>query len=170
MRETGLGLVGTHLCLTGLAPLAPPAAAHEGRRHPVADRPASHLGAYRDDDTDQLVTGDVRECYPVVMSCPCVPVTATETGRVHFDDHAPGRWRRIGDRPDVDRTTELLEHRCAHEAILPRASAASRPNSWYPQMLRSNGDVVDTLIDRLSPVIHDQPSSHPRSARLLITG
>jgi hypothetical protein len=78
-----------------------------------------HFGAHRDDHADQLVTGDVRECYPVVMACPCVPVTATETGGVHLDNHAPGRWRRIGDRPDVHRTTELLEDRRAHEVIVP---------------------------------------------------
>ena len=126
VRETGLGLIGTHLCLTVLAPLAPPAAAHERRRHPVADRPPSHLGADRDDDADQLVTGNVRKCYPVVMAGPCVPVTTAETGRVHLDDHAAGRRRRIGDRPDVHRTTELFEHRRTHEAIL-RHSLAWRP-------------------------------------------
>src|SRR5882757_9772888 len=127
MREPGLGLVGADLCLTVLAPLAPPAAADEGGGHPVADTPASYLGAHRGDDADQFVTGHVRECHPVVMACPRVPVAAAETGRVHLDDHAPWRWRRIGDRDDVHRITELLEHRRAHEAIVSHVAAASRP-------------------------------------------
>jgi hypothetical protein len=55
-----------------------------------------------------------------------MPVTATETGGVHLDDHAPRRWRRIGDRADVHRTTELLEDSRAHAAIVPRSATPGR--------------------------------------------
>jgi hypothetical protein len=71
------------------------------------------------------VPRDVRECHPVVMPGPRVPVAATKTGGVHLEDHTPGRWRRIGDRPYVHRTTELLEDHCSHEAIVPRLSTGA---------------------------------------------
>ena len=124
MGETGLGLVGTHLCLTGLAPLTPAAAAHERRGHPLTDRPPPHLGADRDDHPDQFVSWDVWERHPVVVPGPRVPVTAAETGGVHLHDHAPRRWHRVVDRADIHRTTELLEDHRAHEAIVPLASTA----------------------------------------------
>jgi hypothetical protein len=62
------------------------------------------------------VTWNVWEMYRVVMPGPCMPVTATQTGTVHLHDDAPGRWCRIGDRPDLHRTTELLEDNSAHKA------------------------------------------------------
>jgi hypothetical protein len=112
--ESRLRLVRTHLCLTVSTPLAGAAAAHERRCDSIADRPPSHLGTHRGHDADQLVTGNMGKCHAVVVPGPCVPVAAAETGRVHLDDHAPWRRRRIGDRSDIDRTTELLEDDRAH--------------------------------------------------------
>ena len=125
--ETRLGLVRTHLCLTVSAPLAGAAAAHERCGDSVADRPPSYLGAHRGHDADQLVTGNVGKRHPVVVPGPCVPVAATETGGVHLDDHAPWRRRRIGDRSDIHRTTELLEDHRAHEAIMPALTCPLPP-------------------------------------------
>ena len=116
MCETRLSLVRTDLRLTVQAPLARATAAYERCGDSVADRPSSYVGAHCGHYADQLVTWNVWERYPVVMPGPCMPITATKTGTVHLHDDAPRRWCRIGDRPDIHRTTELLEHNCAHEA------------------------------------------------------
>lgn len=116
MCETRLGLVRTYLCLTVQAPLARAAAAYERCCDSVPDRPPSYVGANRSHYANQLVTRDVWQSDPVVMSGPCMPVTATKTGGVHLDHYAPRRWGRIGDGTDVDRTTELLENDSAHQA------------------------------------------------------
>jgi hypothetical protein len=65
------------------------------------------------------VTRNVRERHPVVVTGPGMPVTSAEARGVHLHDHSPWRGHRIGDRPDVDRTAELLEHHGAHELIIP---------------------------------------------------
>ena len=53
-----------------------------------SDRPSSYVCARRSYDADQLVTWNVWEIYPVVVSGPCMPVTATKTGAVHLHDNA----------------------------------------------------------------------------------
>jgi len=120
--ETRLGLLRTHLRLSVHAPLARAAAAHEWCGYTVADAPSSYFGAHRGDNSDELVTGNVWERYPVVMPGPRVPVTPTKTGSAHFNDHPSRRWCRIGDGPDNHRTTELLKYRSAHEAKSARRS------------------------------------------------
>jgi hypothetical protein len=116
MGEARLSLVRTYLGLTVQAPLAPATAAHERCGDPVPDRPSTYVGAHGGNYADQLVAWNVREMYPVVVPGPCMPVTATKTGTVHLHDDAPRRWCRIGNRPDIHRTTELLEDNSAHEA------------------------------------------------------
>jgi hypothetical protein len=114
VRETWLALVRTHLSLSVQAPLAGAAAAHERCRDSVAHRPSSYVGAHRSYHADQLVTRNVGKMYAVVVTGPRMPVTSTKTGFVHLDDHACGRWRRIGDCPDVYRTTEFVEDNRSH--------------------------------------------------------
>jgi hypothetical protein len=61
----------------------------------------------------------VWQWHPAVVPGPRVPVAVTKPRGVDLDDHAIRRRRRIGDRPDVDRSAELLEDDSAHELIVP---------------------------------------------------
>jgi hypothetical protein len=45
---------------------------------------------------------------------------------VHLDDHTAGRWRRFGDRPDTDRTTEFIEDHCVHQVIVSAVQYSGR--------------------------------------------
>jgi hypothetical protein len=114
--------VDRRLRLSVHAPLARAAAAHEWCGNTVADGPSSYVGAHRGNNSDELVTGNVWERYLVVMPGPRVPVTPTKTGSALFNDHPSRRWCRIGDGPDIHRTTELLIHHSAHKAKSARRS------------------------------------------------
>jgi hypothetical protein len=132
VREAGLGLPWTDLSLATEAPFTAAAPADEGGGHPGADRPASNVGTHRDDLTDQLVPRNVRECNAIVMTRPGMPVTAAQTRRMHPHDHPTGRRHRIGDRPNVYGSPELVEHHRAHGAIVPLPLACwGTMTRWY---------------------------------------
>lgn len=88
MRESWLRLRGTHLRLSGVTPFADAAPAHEGRRDAVPDGPPPDVGANLDDDADEFVAGHVRQCHPVVVSSPGVPVAAAQARGVHLHHDA----------------------------------------------------------------------------------
>lgn len=71
--EPGLSLIRTHLGIAFSAVFTAAAAAYEWRGDSRTDSPASNLGPYLSDATDELVSGSVRQPHRIVAT-PGMPI------------------------------------------------------------------------------------------------
>jgi hypothetical protein len=129
VREPGLLLVGAHLGLTPVAPLAAATPTGERHGHAVVDRPPAYARPDRRHHTRQLVPGHVRH-RDLVVPGPGVPVAAAQARGVHADDDAALGGDGLGNLTDLRRGADGVVDDCSHRAIFARRIRARQTGHY----------------------------------------